>query len=471
MVITSRIRIDFASRTAAPERVEAVQDDKYSRNVAVSLFANNVVWNPPNGASVIIHYRKQDNTCGHYDTMPDGSVAYSITGNTVLVKLAPQVCTVAGPVNVAVTLIYNGVELSTFPFIVNVHEQPGAGFISEDYIAATGILTSKGWGANKYLVTDSQGNVTEQDLFYLIDVSDTLVINFATSNVTTVDLTAAVNVDKLLEACDNDRLIQIKCSAGGMPVVVSLNSRMDYTAEAVSRLVFAGVAPNPYYNSYAHFELFVSYQDGSISVHVQYQANPMAAVVKSVNNVVPDPETGNVAFAVGEGGAAIALDKTLTQEGQAAEAAATGAAIKTAQDAASAAASAAATAQNTANDAATAASNAQTTANDALQAAQNVTPGASADQVNQINQNTENIEKNTTKIAAFPIVSDGEYTDIAGLRQVTAGAVVRSGNTITITTTLQGGRTSTTVITLDDDEWPTTITTDGVEAVWTWEGV
>ena len=456
MVITSRIRIDFASRTAAPERVEAVQDDKYSRNVAVSLFANNVVWNPPNGASVIIHYRKQDNTCGHYDTMPDGSAAYSITGNTVLVKLAPQVCTVAGPVNVAVTLIYNGVELSTFPFIVNVHEQPGAGFISEDYIAATGILTSKGWGANKYLVTDSQGNVTEQDLFYLIDVSDALVINFATSDVTTVDLTAAVNVDKLLEACDNDRLIQIKCSAGGMPVVVSLNSRMDYTAEAVSRLVFAGVAPNPYYNSYAHFELFVSYQDGSISVHVQYQANPMAAVVKSVNNVVPDPETGNVAFAVGEGGVAIALDKTLTQEGQAAEAAATGAAIKTAQDTASAAESAAATAQNTAND--------------ALQAAQNVTPGASADQVEQINQNTENIEKNATKLASLPIVSDGAYTDIAGVRKGTQAKFVKTDTVTTVTVTLQGGKEYVSVIKQDESGLPTSITTEDVEMVFIWEG-
>lgn len=76
------------------------------------------------------------------------------------------------------------------------------------------------------------------------------------------------------------------------------------------------------------------------------------------------------------------------------------------------------------------------------------------------------------KFDAVPAkVSDDGYTDISGLRRSIHGNVVKDGNTITITTTLQGNITSTTVLTLDDNgEYPISIVTDGVEADWKWSG-
>lgn len=54
--------------------------------------------------------------------------------------------------------------------------------------------------------------------------------------------------------------------------------------------------------------------------------------------------------------------------------------------------------------------------------------------------------------------------------QATAVSIVRDGQTVTLTTTLDGGKTSVSVVTLDDSDYPTLIVTDGVECPVTWEG-
>lgn len=75
------------------------------------------------------------------------------------------------------------------------------------------------------------------------------------------------------------------------------------------------------------------------------------------------------------------------------------------------------------------------------------------------------------KLAAIPVtVSEDGYTDITGLRQIIGGSVVKDGNTITVTTTLQGDEIHTDVITLNDDGYPSVIVSDGIEAPWSWEG-
>lgn len=48
--------------------------------------------------------------------------------------------------------------------------------------------------------------------------------------------------------------------------------------------------------------------------------------------------------------------------------------------------------------------------------------------------------------------------------------VVKSGNTITVTSTFDNSDPSTAVITLDDNDMPTKIVTDGAECALTWEG-
>lgn len=56
------------------------------------------------------------------------------------------------------------------------------------------------------------------------------------------------------------------------------------------------------------------------------------------------------------------------------------------------------------------------------------------------------------------------------LPQGTSVSVVKSGTTVTVTLTLEGGITSTSVITVDDNDYPVSIVTDGVACAVTWEG-
>lgn len=49
-------------------------------------------------------------------------------------------------------------------------------------------------------------------------------------------------------------------------------------------------------------------------------------------------------------------------------------------------------------------------------------------------------------------------------------SVVKSDSTVTITTTLEGDKQSVTTITVDENDYPTSINTDGVEWPVTWEG-
>lgn len=208
--------------------------------------------------------------------------------------------------------------------------------------------------------------------------------------------------------------------------------------------------------------LFGNYQLHTFSVRIDVQKTPGINVasedfvslnwlpyVRTINGVSPDPNTGNITLALGEGGATISIDSSLTLSGQAADAKATGTGIQEAKTAAS--------------EAITAADSASTAASAAQIAADTATTKADAAQTA-----AESAQK---AVNDLPITVDSSnYTDIEGLRQVTAGSVVKSGNTVTINTTLQGGVTSTVVMTLDDDEFPTSITVDGTAANWTWEG-
>ena len=69
----------------------------------------------------------------------------------------------------------------------------------------------------------------------------------------------------------------------------------------------------------------------------------------------------------------------------------------------------------------------------------------------------------------IPICQDG-YTDIQGLRQMVNFTAVKAGNVINVTSTLQGNKVHTDVITLDDNGYPTTILSDGVTTVFSFQG-
>lgn len=133
MKITHSISLDFR-RYKTPSQIDVVQDDTYSRYVTISLYDNEAEWPVPDGATIAVRFKKPDKTQGVYDTLPNGEVAYSIDGNVVTVGIAPQMLVAKGKVTASAVIYLGSVQLATFPFVLNVIENPAAGqSVSRDY--------------------------------------------------------------------------------------------------------------------------------------------------------------------------------------------------------------------------------------------------------------------------------------------------------------------------------------------------
>lgn len=134
MIVKTKIIMDLLKPTLCPV-INAVQGDTYSRGIDISLFAAGVAWEIPDDVTAAVRYRKRDGTKGYYDTLPDGSAAWSAANNVLTVLLAPQMLTVAGPVVTQIEMIQGAKVLATFSMRLIVEENPaGEVFKSEDYI-------------------------------------------------------------------------------------------------------------------------------------------------------------------------------------------------------------------------------------------------------------------------------------------------------------------------------------------------
>lgn len=140
MNVTHKVSIDLL-RPGIEPRINAVQDDKYSRSLEIALFSGGAAWEIPQDATAVIQYRKSDGNGGTYNTLPNGSSAYEISGNVITVALAPQVLNVAGIVLLSVKLTQGSKELNTFTVIMQVHPNPGSNIsVSEPYFNVPGLM-------------------------------------------------------------------------------------------------------------------------------------------------------------------------------------------------------------------------------------------------------------------------------------------------------------------------------------------
>lgn len=116
--------------------IGAIQNDCNCRAIQASLQNNGRAWFVPKGVSAAITYRKPDGTKGWYDTLADGTAAIKINGNHVTAILAAQMLTTPGKIQAAIVFTDNMLnQLTTFPFVVSVEENPFVGAEeSEDYI-------------------------------------------------------------------------------------------------------------------------------------------------------------------------------------------------------------------------------------------------------------------------------------------------------------------------------------------------
>lgn len=134
MQLIQTISMDFAVHGVAP-RVFGKQDDSLSRLVRISLSNNGVAWAIPSDAIFMLRYRTPSGGVGLYDTLPDGSSAFSVAGNAVTVALVDQIFAAAGVAECDLRIISDGAGASTWTFLVEVDRGPtGDNIVSSDYI-------------------------------------------------------------------------------------------------------------------------------------------------------------------------------------------------------------------------------------------------------------------------------------------------------------------------------------------------
>lgn len=166
MNVTQRLVMDLTQQGLKP-CAYAVQGDSGSRSLALELRSGGLAWEIPVDAALLIRYRKPDGTGGTYDTLPDGTKAWSVQGNVLLVTLAPQVCTVAGVVEMELILLMEPDQLTTFPLELRVAGLLPEGQHSQSYTNLAAWLSSH--GANGISVTGADINSSGHLMIQLSD--------------------------------------------------------------------------------------------------------------------------------------------------------------------------------------------------------------------------------------------------------------------------------------------------------------
>lgn len=134
MMLTSTISADLMT-PGFPPLVYAVQGEQYSRQIEMHLYDGGLPWTVPGGVYIAMRYSKPDGTKGYYDTLPDGSQAWSVSGNRVSIFVAPQMLAVPGFVTAQLEIILNQSILATFSLRLKVEANPAAALQqSEDYV-------------------------------------------------------------------------------------------------------------------------------------------------------------------------------------------------------------------------------------------------------------------------------------------------------------------------------------------------
>jgi len=142
LVITHKLKMNMEEEVT--QRLEMPLGDVSTRSIEMLLYSRQSPWPIPEGVTVLICYQKPDGTVGQYDTMPDGTAAWSANDNVLTVLVAPQVLTAVGNVALFAQMYLEDKVLHTFsveigvraPFVTN----RGIHTASEDYYYATNVL-------------------------------------------------------------------------------------------------------------------------------------------------------------------------------------------------------------------------------------------------------------------------------------------------------------------------------------------
>lgn len=123
--IISKINMELQQRQWQPA-VDVVQNDCYMRILELTMTSGGEAWDIPEDASVLIRYLRSDGMSGTYDTLSDGTSAWSAQGNKLNLTLVPEMMTVSGLVQLWVSIIQREQQISTFSVALNVSALSGS---------------------------------------------------------------------------------------------------------------------------------------------------------------------------------------------------------------------------------------------------------------------------------------------------------------------------------------------------------
>ena len=135
MQVTKSIKIDLVEKGVQPI-VYAKQNDRQTRFIAASLFANGQPFSVPDGVVAMFRAGNPDGTACFYDSNETGTPAITIAGNLVTVELAEQVLTAPGNVQAEINFYTAGGEkLTSFSFAIQVEKSvlTDQEIVSSDY--------------------------------------------------------------------------------------------------------------------------------------------------------------------------------------------------------------------------------------------------------------------------------------------------------------------------------------------------
>lgn len=152
MIVAHKLSVDLAEK-GMPPVVNGVHGDS-ARALELELLTQGEPWQIPEEVAVCIRYEKADGTGGTYDSLPDGSKAWGKHGSTLFVALAPQVCSVKGPVTLQITLVLGQLQVSTFSMVLQVERELSGEGDSEDYTNLAAWLAEFGGAGGQHHVLD-----------------------------------------------------------------------------------------------------------------------------------------------------------------------------------------------------------------------------------------------------------------------------------------------------------------------------
>ena len=132
MLLTKEVTMNLNFREK-PIVLDVQQGDS-GRALMIHFAAGETAWEIPADADIILQYCCADGTGGIFDSLPDGTSAYSVDGETLTVCLIPQLCAVAGCTKLQVTILSSGMQISTFPVELRVAPQVSPEAASGAYI-------------------------------------------------------------------------------------------------------------------------------------------------------------------------------------------------------------------------------------------------------------------------------------------------------------------------------------------------